>query len=603
MKNINIIYGKIADNIIWFSLVLCGIYWLLDSLIHSYLFGGGNFIDQVFLTDSRGIWVRTLVIFILIVSSSLMQIIVNRRKKAEEAQQQSMQFLQLVLDTIPVRVFWKDCNLRYMGCNKLFAQDSGLQAPQDLIGKDDFQMGWKEQAELYRTDDRKVIKSRKPKLNFEEPQTTPDGSKIWLRTSKTPLYDQNDRIIGVLGTYEDITVQKRTEEAMKESEEKYRNLVERAHDGIAIVQNEKIIYVNLQFAEMLGYSTEELTDKHFKIAIPPANLPKLAKRYERRMAGEPEPEIYETTLLKKNGEKIDVELNAGLITFGGELATMYIGRNISDRKLAEEEMRLSQFTINHTGDAAFWISPNGRFVYVNDVACRSLGYTREELLNMAVCDIDPDFPEERWPGHWEELKEKKNFGIESHHRTKDGRVFPVEISINYLEFNGKEYNCAFARDISDRKQAEKAHLESEVILRAALESTADGILVVDDNGKVVTLNKRFGDMWHIPQELLDEGDDDKLLGYAIGQLSDPEKFLTKVKELYQSPKKNLDTINFKDGRIFERFSCPLLVEQEIKGRVWSFRDISEQKAYQKAGISVSNKSMQHNSRSDYPEWQ
>jgi PAS domain S-box-containing protein len=133
-------------------------------------------------------------------------------RERELALARANELLQLVLDTIPVRVFWKDLDLRYLGCNRLFARDSGLAGPDDLLGLDDFAMGWREQAEAYRADDRAVIESGEARVNYEEPQTTPDGEQLWLRTSKLPLRDVDGKIIGVLGTYEDITEEKRSAE-------------------------------------------------------------------------------------------------------------------------------------------------------------------------------------------------------------------------------------------------------------------------------------------------------------------------------------------------------------------------------------------------------
>jgi PAS domain S-box-containing protein len=99
----------------------------------------------------------------------------------------SKNMLQLIIESVPARVFWKDKDLRFMGCNTLFARDAGFSHPEQLLGKDDFSMGWKEQADLYRTDDRQIMESRRPKINIPEPQTTPSGGKIWLSTSKVPL--------------------------------------------------------------------------------------------------------------------------------------------------------------------------------------------------------------------------------------------------------------------------------------------------------------------------------------------------------------------------------------------------------------------------------
>lgn len=124
--------------------------------------------------------------------------------------------LQSIIDTAPIRVFWKDLESRYLGCNTEFAKDAGEASPSDLIGKDDYQLGWKEQADLYRADDRKVMNSGVPKLSYDEPQTTPSGQQIWLRTSKVPLRNEkDDKIIGVLGIYEDITERKHIEEELQ----------------------------------------------------------------------------------------------------------------------------------------------------------------------------------------------------------------------------------------------------------------------------------------------------------------------------------------------------------------------------------------------------
>jgi PAS domain S-box-containing protein len=143
---------------------------------------------------------------------------ITERKRAEEALRESRNLLRAILDTIPVRVFWKDRDLKYLGCNQPFALDAGVGSPEDIVGKNDHQMGWQEQADLYRSDDRQVLESGKPKLNYEEPQTTPDGRRIWLRTNKVPLQGIDGTIYGVLGTYEDITERKKAETALRESE-------------------------------------------------------------------------------------------------------------------------------------------------------------------------------------------------------------------------------------------------------------------------------------------------------------------------------------------------------------------------------------------------
>lgn len=130
---------------------------------------------------------------------------ITERKQAEEKLEASVKLLQSVLENIPVRVFWKDRAFKYLGCNTAFAQDAGMESPKDLLGKDDFQMAWRTQAEMYRANDKAVIDTQISIIGVEEPQTTPEGKTIWLRTSKVPLYKSSNEVIGILGVYEDIT--------------------------------------------------------------------------------------------------------------------------------------------------------------------------------------------------------------------------------------------------------------------------------------------------------------------------------------------------------------------------------------------------------------
>jgi PAS domain S-box-containing protein len=140
--------------------------------------------------------------------------------------EESRRLLQDIIDTAPVRVFWKDRQLRYLGCNPIFARDAGRQSPDEMIGRDDYQMGWAAEADLYRSDDRMIIDTGTQRLNFEEPQTTPDGGQIWLRTSKVPLRNRRGEIIGVLGIYDDITEFKRMVEELRRHRDNLERLVE-----------------------------------------------------------------------------------------------------------------------------------------------------------------------------------------------------------------------------------------------------------------------------------------------------------------------------------------------------------------------------------------
>ena len=135
-----------------------------------------------------------------------------QRDKSRRELLGSRQLLKTIIDTLPLRVFWKSRDLRYLGCNPAFARDAGKTHPDEMIGLTDFQMSWAEQADLYRADDRAILESGIPRLFYEEAQTTPEGRKVWLRTSKTPLIGGDGEIIGVLGLYEDITEHKRADQ-------------------------------------------------------------------------------------------------------------------------------------------------------------------------------------------------------------------------------------------------------------------------------------------------------------------------------------------------------------------------------------------------------
>lgn len=142
-------------------------------------------------------------------------------------------------------------------------------------------------------------------------------------------------------------------------------------------------------------------------------------------------------------------------------------RNILYPQGCERCSLVTRFSVDHIPDPVFWISRYGRLLYVNDAFCNILGYAREELLSMTIHDVDPNYPSALWPSHWKELKEQGNLSFESVHKRKDGSCFPVEITINYLEDDGEEYNCAHARDITERKcmEAELRHSRDELELR------------------------------------------------------------------------------------------------------------------------------------------
>jgi len=184
---------------------------------------------------------------------------ITERKLAEAALAASHTLLATIVETIPMRIFWKDRRLHYLGCNTAFAQDASKQSPADLIGRDDYAMGWAAQADLYRADDLVVLRSGQAKLFYDEPQTTPDGHTIWLRTSKIPLKDRQGEAIGVLGMYEDISDRKLAELQLR----KLSLIAEQSPETIVITNLAgSIEYVNESFCHRTGYTAEEVIGKN-----------------------------------------------------------------------------------------------------------------------------------------------------------------------------------------------------------------------------------------------------------------------------------------------------------------------------------------------------
>jgi signal transduction histidine kinase len=157
-------------------------------------------------------------------------------------------------------------------------------------------------------------------------------------------------------------------------------------------------------------------------------------------------------------------------------------------------------------------------------------------------------------------------------------VVQVDISAVKMTVDGRPCIVGFFRDITERKRAEEALRGSEAELLSILESTGDGILAVDRNGeKVIKANQRYAEMWRVPQSIIDAGDNNAMRNFVLNQLSDPDAFLKRVHELYNTDTVAVDTLAFKDGRVFERHGFPMMMDEAVLGRVWSFRDITERK--------------------------
>ena len=195
---------------------------------------------------------------------------IGERKRLEKAQQKTSNMLRLVLDNIPVRVFWKDLDCRFLGSNQPFAEDAGHSHPAELIGKNDFDLPWsRQESKAFREDDRAVMRSGKPRINFEEPQTHRDGVTRWLQTSKIPMRDEKGKIIGVLGTYEDISQRKQADEELNRLRNYLSNIINSMPSMLVGVNADgTIIQWNHEARQVTGLSADDVLGKPLDQALP-----------------------------------------------------------------------------------------------------------------------------------------------------------------------------------------------------------------------------------------------------------------------------------------------------------------------------------------------
>lgn len=255
-----------------------------------------------------------------------------------------------------------------------------------------------------------------------------------------------------------------------------------------------------------------------------------------------------------------------------------VERQSADHALKASEMRYRRLFETAQDGILILNAGTGQIDDVNPFLTDLLGYTREQLLGNKLWDIGPFKDTKASKEQFRELQREAYVRYDDLPlETSAGESINVEFVSNIYQVNGGKVIQCNIRDITKRKRADEQLRANEVRLRSVMESTADGLLVVDQNGRVIIQNGRFGEMWQIPSKLLASGDDDALLAHVVGQLSDPKAFLVRVRALYGTDAEDMDELRFKDGRVFERFSRPLVLQGTVMGRVWSFRDVTERK--------------------------
>ncbi len=265
-------------------------------------------------------------------------------QQAQRELQESRRMLQIILDTIPTRVFWKDLNLRYLGCNAAFARDAGLQSPEQIVGLTDYDLIWRAQAEAYNRDDRRVIDSGEPIFALEELQDRADGTG-WLITNKLPLRGPDGAIVGMLGMYEDITEKKRARDRLAESESRLQAIFNNAAAGITLIDRQgRFLHANQYWADMLGYTLNEIYALSFReITVPgqayidPDTLAAVAAAGRNSL-------VLEQQYQRKDGSTFWGRVSISPLVVAEGDVNLFVGMvtDISERKEAEQALLESE---------------------------------------------------------------------------------------------------------------------------------------------------------------------------------------------------------------------------------------------------------------------
>ncbi|MBI5282644.1 MAG: PAS domain S-box protein [Candidatus Solibacter usitatus] len=318
-------------------------------------------------------------------------------EEANAALRASEAFNRSLIEHLPLKLFLKNLDSVYLMVNEGYAGDFRL-TPADFAGRDDFAFHPRELAEKYQADDREVICTGQVK-EVEESYIV-EGRRFWIQTIKAPLRDANGRVTGLLGIFRDITARKEAQEALRESELRYRLLFQESVDGLALADagTGTLIDCNEAFCALVGWERAELVGRPQRMLHPPEEAQgEVSDTFERHRSAETG-KVIETHILTKAGEIRDVEIKGAPLKVGGQLVLLGVFRDITERKRMEAALRASEEhfrTMAEVSPAVIYrLSPEGLISYASPAAMGMLGIAPadalgQHFLNFVIPDDHP----------------------------------------------------------------------------------------------------------------------------------------------------------------------------------------------------------------------
>jgi len=422
---------------------------------------------------------------------------ITERKHTEEALVQERYLLHTLMDNLPDNIFFKDAASRFVRINKSLTTYFGLSDPAQAIGKTDFDFFTEEHARPSYTDEQEIIQSGQPVVGKEEKETWLDGRVRWVSTTKMPFRDKDGMITGTFGVAREITKVKLTEEALRESEQRWRSLTEALPQLVwSATPDGACDYFSMQWTQHTGVPESHLLGWRWLEALHPEDREPTRQLWTDSVAGRG-PYDVEYRVRRSDGvyrwfktRGVPIRDSAGNIFKWFGTCTDITDLRQTEEALRESEQRFRTF-VDHATDAFFLFDDRNVVLDVNRQACQSLGYTRDELLGMTPTDFDPNVTLADLDDIDHKLRAGEMMAFESRHRRKDGSVFPVEVRGQAFWEGGRLFSVALVRDIADRKRAEEALGESEERFRTLADNIAQFAWMADETGRIFWYNRRW----------------------------------------------------------------------------------------------------------------